>query len=138
MSTTDPYGSDPEVAKVTAQDAEWRRRTMPDEDDWPTGDRKAEAAYHPGEHALFPVMSAEDAERLRQQWASVARPSWGEQPVVVNVQAPTVQPYVEPPSRIVHGLLTVATGFLWAPVWIVAERRYRRRVRNAREQASRG
>lgn len=49
------------------------------------------------------------------------------QPVIVNVAAPARAPL--PPNRVLHALLTIATGGTWGLVWVWREHRYRRAVR---------
>lgn len=52
-------------------------------------------------------------------------------PITVNVEAPRQAAYVQPPARVLHALLTLATSGVWGFVWVWRERKYRRAVRDA-------
>lgn len=45
-------------------------------------------------------------------------------PIVVNVNTPTPQ---RTPNRLLHGVMTLLTGGIWLPVWLIAEHRAKRR-----------
>lgn len=45
-------------------------------------------------------------------------------PIVVNVNQPTPQ---RTPNRLLHAVMTLLTGGLWLPVWLIAEHRAKRR-----------
>lgn len=51
------------------------------------------------------------------------------QPIVVNVTGPQHARYVEPVNHVLHGLLTIFTSGLWAPVWLWKVRAHRKAMR---------
>jgi hypothetical protein len=127
MSTTDPWGTDPEVAKQAAQDTEaaarlerWAAEQARREHVAPqpySGSSKAPATWHPGDSPVLPEVDP----RL---YAPDARP------LIVNVGPQHARaPYVEPVNHVLHGLLTLFTSGLWAPVWLWKVRAYRKAMR---------